>query len=233
MSRACGTRYRPPELIVDLEAENALLRQALALSEGDGVRRELVTQELNHRIGNLLSVVQAIARQTFKGAGQTSIDDFSTRMFALAAAQRHLIDSDTHDAKLADVVSDAIVAHCAEGDRCRMSGPALTLSGRRAHALTLALHELATNAAKYGALTVERGWVEVRWMVEDGHLTLLWREHNGPTVKAPKRSGFGSVLITRNLGAAFEGVVDLAFDPTGITCRLTAPAQPLATSSAS
>jgi two-component sensor histidine kinase len=224
LARARDVRYRPPELVVDLEADNAMLRQALALSEGEGARRELVTQELTHRIGNLLAVVQAIATQTFKTASPASRQTFATRMFALAAAQRHLIDSETHDAPLASVVSEAIVAHCAEGDRCRMSGPPLTLNGRRAHALTLALHELATNAAKYGALSVDHGWIDVSWTVENDQLTFLWREHGGPAVSVPSRHGFGSLLITRNLGMAFSGVVDLGFAPSGVVCRLTAPA---------
>jgi two-component sensor histidine kinase len=100
----------------------------------------------------------------------------------------------------------------------------MRLEGRRAHALTLALHELATNAAKYGALSVERGSVEIEWRTEEGQLDFVWRERDGPACPLPERTGFGSFLITRNLGIAFGGAVDLDFDTAGLICRLRAPA---------
>jgi len=210
------------DALIELAAENAGLRAALALAESAGVRRELITQELKHRIGNLLAVVQAIARKTFQGADAANVDDFTARMEALAAAQTLLIDSETRAAMLLEVVRSALAAHCAEGDRCQISGPDLPLDGRRAHALTLALHELATNAAKYGALSVEGGLVEVRWTHDEGRLNFLWCEHNGPTVTAPTRRGFGSQLITSNLMMAFSGAVELDFKESGLECRLLA-----------
>ena len=212
------------ETLIALEADNALLRAALARSESAGVRRELVTQELKHRIGNVLAVVQAVARQTFREADAASVDDFSARMLALGAAQKVLIDSETRAAMIANVVSDALAPHCIDGQRATISGPELALGGRRAHALTLALHELATNAAKYGALSVEDGWIEVVWTTIDGAFDLLWREHGGPLVAVPTRRGFGSRLITRNLAIAFGGEVELDFKPAGVECRLRAPA---------
>ncbi len=106
-----------PELPMDLEEENALLRAALARSEGAGVRRDLITQELKHRIGNLLSVVQAVARQTFKDADAAKVDDFSARLLALGAAQKLLIDSETRSAKIAEVVAMALAPHCIDGER--------------------------------------------------------------------------------------------------------------------
>ncbi len=221
-----GKRYHPPELLVDLEADNALLRTALARSEGDSVRRDLVTQELRHRIGNLLTVVQAVARHTFKDADPLSIEDFSARLHALAAAQKLLIDSETRPAIMADVVREALSPHCSDGDRAAISGPPIALDGRRAHALTLALHELATNAAKYGALSLDGGWIELTWTGANGQLELVWREHEGPAVAAPARQGFGSMLITRSLGAAFGGKVDLDFRKDGVVCRLISPMPP-------
>lgn len=216
------------EILIDLEADNVLLRAALARSEGAGVRRDLIARELTHRIGNLLAVVQAIARQTFSSADPVSRDDFGARIHALAAAQKLLIDSEARAANLAAVVRDALEPHCVDGQRCTITGPELALGGRRAHAITLALHELATNAAKYGALSVEHGWVDVSWTVQDERLDFLWREREGPAVMAPERRGFGSLLITRNLGLAFGGVVDLAFETAGVECRLSAPAHPAA-----
>ncbi len=215
-------RHLPAELAIDLEADNALLRTALAKSEGAGARRELVTQELKHRIGNLLAVVQAIARQTFNSADAVSLENFNARLHALAEAQKLLIDSETRPAFLAEVVTAALAPHCVDGDRARISGPKFTLNGRRAHALTLALHELATNATKYGALSTAGGWIEIIWSIEDGRLDFLWREHGGPPIVAPARHGFGSLLITRNLRVAFAGEVDLKFNESGLTCRLTA-----------
>lgn len=209
--------------LIDVAADNIQLRAALARSIGAGVRCDVVTEELKHRIGNLLAVVGAMARQTFKGADAASVEDFSARLFALAAAQAVLIDSETNAAKIADVVAAALAPHCVDGDRCTISGPAdFPLDGRRAHALTLALHELATNAAKYGALSVEKGWVEVVWTTEAGALAFQWREHGGPPVAAPTRTGFGSKLITKNLGVAFGGEVDLEFKETGVECLLRA-----------
>lgn len=211
-----------PELPMDLEEENALLRAALARSEGAGVRRDLITQELKHRIGNLLSVVQAVARQTFKDADAAKVDDFSARLLALGAAQKLLIESETRSAKIAEVVAMALAPHCIDGERATISGPETALDGRRAHALTLALHELGTNAAKYGALSVNGGWIEIVWTITEGELDFLWREHGAPVAVAPTRRGFGTLLITRNLGIAFAGTVDLSFNPSGVECRLQA-----------
>ena len=200
-----------------------LLRAALAKSEGAGERRDLATRELTHRIGNLLAVVQAIARHTFRDADPASLEDFSARLHAFGAAQKLLIDTETQAAMMATVVGNALAAHCGDDDRATILGPDIPLDGRRAHALTLALHELATNAAKYGALSVDGGWVEVVWTRAAGQLDFLWREHGGPPVKAPTRSSFGSLLITRNLGVAFSGESVLAFNEAGVECRLAAP----------
>ncbi len=214
----------PPEIAVDLEAENTLLRAALAKSEGAGVRRELVSRELQHRISNLLAVVMAIARQSFKPADAASLEAFSLRLLALSTAQKLLIDSETRAASMAEVVAESLAPHGLEDDRVAISGPEVALDGRRAHALTLALHELATNAIKYGALSVESGWVEIVWSNEDGRFEMIWQEHEGPPVAQPTRKGFGSILVSRNLGVAFGGEVTLDFQPSGFTCRLSAPA---------
>jgi len=168
--------------------------------------------------------VQAVARHTFKHADAASVEDFNARLLALAAAQKLLIDSETRAASMIDVVTGTLAPHCSDGDRAKISGPEVALDGRRAHALTLALHELATNAAKYGALSTETGWIEVTWTLRDGALSFLWREHEGPPVVAPERRGFGSMLISRNLGLAFGVKVELDFNVDGLTCRLVAPA---------
>lgn len=217
-----GTRYPPPELAIDLEADNVFLRAALAQSVGAGVQRELVSEELKHRIGNLLAVVQAVARHTFKESDPARLDSFIARLLALGTAQKLLIETETRPAMMADVVRDAVAPHCSEGDRATISGPEVALDGRRAHALTLALHELATNAAKYGALSNDGGGIIVTWIYDAGMLDFTWRERDGPAVVAPIRKGFGSMLITRNLGVAFAGKVDVDYLEAGLECRLRA-----------
>jgi len=223
--RQNGIRHLPPELAIDLEADNVMLRAALASSASADLRRDLITRELKHRIGNLLAVVQAVARHTFRNADVASVEDFNARLLALAAAQSLLIESETRPAMMAEVVSSTLAPHCSDGDRAKISGPDVALDGRRAHALTLALHELATNAAKYGALSTDSGWIEISWTQDTGALSFLWREHGGPAVITPERRGFGSMLISRNLGLAFGGKVDLDFNVDGLTCRLVTPAK--------
>lgn len=214
---------RETEHLIDLIAENAGLRGALAAAESASVQRELVSQELKHRIGNLIAVVQAVARKTFRDVDAARLLDFHARLNALAAAQAILIDAETQPAMLLDVARLALAPHISDSERLAISGPDVRLSGRHAHALTLALHELATNAAKYGALSVEGGAVEISWTSTNGELNFLWRERRGPAVQAPARNGFGSSLITINLSSAFSGIVDLRFEPDGAECQLRAP----------
>jgi two-component sensor histidine kinase len=217
------TAQLEPEQLIDLVAENAGLRAALAVAEGASLRRELVSQELKHRIGNLIAVVQAIARKSFRDAEEVRVTDFNSRLSALAAAQTLLIDAETQPTTLLDVTRLALAPHISNSERLAIYGPYVALSGRCAHALTLALHELSTNAAKYGALSVEGGAVEISWTVADNELNFLWRERRGPAVQAPTRNGFGSSLIKVNLSSAFSGVVDLRFEQSGAECQLRAP----------
>ena len=220
-SKPPETAQLEPAHLIDLVAENAGLRAALAAAEGTSIRRELVSKELKHRIGNLIAVVKAIARKTFRDADEACVTDFNSRLSALAAAQTVLIDAETEPAMLLDVARLALAAHIS--DRLAISGPDIALNGRHAHALTLALHELATNAAKYGALSVEGGVVEISWTNTNDELNFLWRERGGPAVSAPTREGFGSSLITFNLSSAFSGVVELRFEQSGAECQLRAP----------
>jgi len=168
-----------------------------------------------------------MARQTSRHADPVRLAEVGAHMNALRMAQAILIQSEARVATMADVVASALAPHGADGaigDCIRLSGPEIALEGRRAHALPLALHELATNAAKYGALSVERGSVEIDRLSAGGYLDLVWREHDDPVCAPPERSGFGSFLITRNLGASFGGVVELDFSAAGLICRPRAPA---------
>jgi len=217
--------YPPSELLVDLEADNVLLRAALTEAEDASARHDLVALELKHRLGNLLAVVNAMVRQTFAESSPQKLDDFSARIRALAAAQKLLVDSETRGAMMAEVVKDALAPHHPVGDRMAFSGPDFPLDGRRGHALTLALHELATNAAKYGALSAGDGHVEVVWTIASDRFEFCWREIGGPRVLAPTRRGFGTFLIARNLGVVFAGEVALSFNESGVECRLSAALQ--------
>jgi len=160
-SRSNGRPYLPPELAIDLEADNALLRAALAQSVGAGVERELVSAELEHRIGNLLSR-SVSSRHTFKEADPAEPRHFQHRLHALAAARKLLIETETRPATMADVMRDAVAPSLARraADRAVISGPDVALDGRRATRPDAgAAHELATNAAKYGALSNDGGGV--------------------------------------------------------------------------
>ncbi len=208
------------ERVFELEAQNALLKLELAQAETTGQERDLIAKELMHRISNLLAVVQAIGRNTFRDADPALMADFAGRLGSLAAAQK-LLHGEASSKGLGRIIADALAPHGFD-DRCRISGPIVHLSGRRAHALTLALHELATNAAKYGALSVDEGWIEVTWTADGAVLDLVWREHGGPRVAAPTRRGFGTLLMTRNLEVAFAGTAQVDFKPAGVVFRLRA-----------
>lgn len=206
--------------VSELEAENALLKLELAQAEHSGQQQDLIAKELIHRISNLLAVVQAVARNTFREADPALMADFSGRLGSLATAQK-LLHGDASSKGLFRIISEALAPHGFD-DKCTISGPDIRLSGRRAHALTLAVHELATNAAKYGALSVDGGRIDVSWTDTADELNLVWREHGGPPVVAPTRKGFGTLLVTRNLEVAFSGKAEIAFDPEGVVFRLRA-----------
>jgi PAS domain S-box-containing protein len=188
------------------------------------LQQELLTGELSHRVKNILTIVHAIAIQTFRGGDPTLMSAFVARLAALADAQTLLIQTAWQSASLADVVRKAMEPHCPEG-RCTITGPEFVLSSKRALALALAIHELATNAVKYGALSNALGHVEVEWGLGASALHLCWREVGGPPVGSAGPTGFGTRIVTRNLAAEFKGVVDLQLSPPGLVLTLTAPLQ--------
>jgi two-component sensor histidine kinase len=186
--------------------------------------QRLLINELNHRVKNSLATVQAIAFQTLKG--DTPLAEarshFEARLIALSRAHNLLTEQNWEGAALERVVRDS-VEHFAGDCRFRISGPSFRLAPRSALALALALHELGTNAAKYGALSVQRGGlVDIAWHVADGKLRLDWKESGGPPVAAPARRGFGSRLIEQGLGADLGGVARIAFEPDGLRCTIEA-----------
>ncbi|MBV1700794.1 MAG: PAS domain-containing protein [Hyphomicrobiales bacterium] len=189
-------------------------------------------RELTHRSKNLLAVIQAMARQT--GGDSTSLDEFqarfSARLQGLAASHDLLVNEDWQGADIADIVRSQ-VGHFTDqiGDRFHLSGPSVQLKPEAAQNVGLALHELSTNAAKYGALANATGKVDVSWRVEgtplvDRRLVMVWHEMGGPLVTPPTRRGFGSIVTERIVARALEGKVTMAFDPDGVTWTLEIPA---------
>src|SRR5262252_8568741 len=183
-------------------------------------------REVNHRAKNMLSLVQAIARQTAAREPEDFIGCFTERIQALAANQDLLIRNEWQGVDMEDLVR-AQLAHFADlvGSRIGVHGPKLHLNAAAAQAIGLALHELATNAGKYGALSVDAGHVDVGWQFDDGGIfTMGWTERDGPPVSPPRRRGFGSTVITWMAKRSVDGEVELDYAPSGLVWHLTCPA---------
>ncbi len=183
--------------------------------------QSLLMREINHRTKNMLSVVLSIARQTAASDTAEFIKHFSARIQALSANQDLLIKSDWRGVDLEDLVR-AQLAHFVDliGTRIAVDGPQVRLAAAAAQSIGIALHELATNAGKYGALSGERGRVEIDWRLNGDEFTIGWAECEGPSVEAPKRHGFGSTVISMVAKASVDGDVELDYAPSGLIWRL-------------
>ena len=198
--------------------------------EGEAHLR-LLLRELTHRSKNLLAVIQAMARQTARHTGsvETFLTQFGARLQALAASHDLLIRESWYGASLGELVRSQLGVYL-DGQAAQVSieGPAIAIKPEAAQNLGLALHELAVNAAKYGALSVPVGRVVITWNrlenVDGSAVELDWREKLGPKVKARRRKGFGSMVIERNLARALDATVELEFDPDGLHCHIVIPA---------
>ena len=194
-------------------------------------QKEMLAEELQHRIRNILAMVVAVARQTLKPPAtlEASAAAFVARMIALANAQIILTQDSWEASDIASIVGGALKPHQDHGlaGRFRIHGPVVQLTAARSLSLVLALHELATNAAKYGALATPDGIVHLTWRIDgegsDGMLRLEWHETGGPVVLPPTRRGFGSRLVEDVLAAEFGGTVEIAYEPAGVRCVLAAP----------
>lgn len=190
--------------------------------------RELLIQELNHRVKNTLASVQALAAQTFRGSGmQDAVATFEARLLAMSRAHDVLTRQSWQGAGIREVVGNAVATWAGKtGERAKFDGPELRLRPAVALALAMALHELATNAVKYGALSNKRGKVSIEWTVTrepQAGFRLRWLEQGGPPAHAPARRGFGSRLIEYGLARDLGGTVDLSFKPAGVECTIEAP----------
>ena len=191
--------------------------------------RETLLAELDHRVKNVLAAVQSLATQSARRTTSTEgfLSAFAGRLKAMASAHELLTATRWRGASLAHIAA-AELGGMAPG-QARWEGPDLILTPRAANAISLALHELATNAVKYGALSVETGRVEVIWESSpDGGFSLRWEESGGPTVKPPERRGFGSTLLDRVTGRELGGEGRVDYHPNGVTALLKADPRAIA-----
>jgi len=189
-------------------------------------QRVLLLNELNHRIKNTLATVQSIAEQTLRAA---QVDprvrrDLTDRLMAMSDAHNVLVNESWAGADLGTIVRQAVAHHDHPAhSRFRIDGPLVWLSPQQAVAMALALHELATNALKYGALSTQDGQVELTWNLAHTQLgarqvNMLWRERGGPSVSPPRHAGFGSRLIARTFSQENGGQARIDYLPQGVQC---------------
>ncbi|HEY1940663.1 MAG TPA: PAS domain S-box protein [Roseiarcus sp.] len=191
-------------------------------------RRQLLVNELNHRVKNTLATVQSIASQAFRNEGHdTNFSQFERRLVALSTAHDVLTRENWEGADLKELVTRTLSPLCPQAERVDASGPWIRVRPKLALSLSMALHELATNAAKYGSLSNQQGRIKIEWRMfeteSEGRFGLRWEEMGGPPVEAPKRKGFGSRLLERALSSELDATVRLAFPPTGVVYEIEAP----------
>lgn len=193
-------------------------------------QQAVLNRELSHRMKNMLAMVQAIATQTLRTAPnlETARDVLADRLIAMSKAHDLLLAGTRESASIEAIIRGALALHDDAGsDRLRHEGPYVQVGSKAALSLALMMHELGTNAAKYGALSCPTGSVTVAWSVDESGaeamLSLCWTERGGPAVAAPTHRGFGSRLIERGLAGAVGGTVRTTYAETGVVCELTAP----------
>nr|WP_271069089.1 HWE histidine kinase domain-containing protein [Caulobacter sp. NIBR1757] len=185
--------------------------------------RELLTREVDHRSRNALAVVQAIVRLTEGPDLETYKEAVFGRVNALARAQGALADRRWEGAPLQELVDEAMTA-LATPERYSLQGPTVRLSPEQTQPVSMLIHELATNASKYGGLSTAAGRVAIAWTLgEDGAIDLSWRESGGPPVSPPSRPGFGSRLMTQ-LARQMAATLSQAWEPSGLVVTLAIPA---------
>jgi two-component sensor histidine kinase len=188
-------------------------------------KEHLLMREINHRAKNMLSVVDAIAHQTAARSPKDFVERFSDRIQALSANQDLLVRNEWKGVGIEDLVR-AQLGHFADliGSRITMRGPKLCLNPASTQAIGLALHELATNAGKYGAFSTGSGHVDITWEIDGETLTMSWSERDGPPVSAPTRRGFGTIVMAAMAERGVGGKVDVDYAPLGLAWHLTCPA---------
>jgi PAS domain S-box-containing protein len=229
-SRFWASGYMMPLLDKDGQAEGFLnvLRDNTAI-RAEEERRALLLAEMGHRMKNVLAIVQAVSTETLRNAGvpRPVQETLEKRLAALARSHELLTQGGWESASLVEVVRRALAPYGAS-DRVEAEGPPARLAADGVEMLNLAFHELATNAAKHGALSVPEGRVRVFWALRrTGRGTRLveieWREQGGPPVTPPRHRGFGSRLLEHGLAQKLGGTVKLDFQPDGLRCHICLP----------
>jgi PAS domain S-box-containing protein len=228
-------RHQDVEVVANLYDENG--RRVIQCNIRDITERKrseehvkLLMAEVNHRAKNLLAVVQAVAYQTARhGDPATFVARLADRIAGLAAGQDLLVRNQWQGVDLSDLV-EAQLAHFKDliGTRVLLDGLPVRLTAEAAQGIGMALHELATNSAKYGALSNGTGLVNIVWHVTadtQPEFSMSWLEHGGPAVAVPTRKGFGQIVIGRMAEAAVQGVAEIAFKERGVSWNLSAPVQ--------
>jgi two-component sensor histidine kinase len=195
------------------------LRMATTIARGE-MLHDLLIEELNHRVKNTLAILQAIAVQTFRGATRAEREKFEGRLGALAEAHNLLSREKWQGSELSEVISRVLQPYVLNNpERVKMFGPKVPLTPRLAVVLSMIVHEIATNAAKYGALSNDGGTVALDWEILDElpqKLRMIWTEAGGPPVVAPVQRGFGSRLIERSARDQLGGEATVDFLPRGV-----------------
>jgi PAS domain S-box-containing protein len=217
------------ETLWRLHRSDAVVEQNTDITDRVELERqgELTNLELTHRINNMLTVVQAVARTSFRTADPEAMRDFGRRLRALSEANRVLTQGHWERPFLRKIILEVAQAMEVE-DRVSLKGPDSELRPSAAFAYTLAFHELCTNALKHGSLSGPIGRIEVEWSIFDDapeRIHVIWREVGGPPVTAPERQGFGSRLISTLVSAELGTPVDMRFEPTGLVCEFDGPLQ--------
>jgi len=243
LARAIRSATRVAEQIshdLPVESEKTQLREAnemIAVFEhssrelrerGDHI--EFTMRELLHRTKNLLAIIQAMARQTARTSpGPADFEAaFTGRLQSLSHCHDLLVQHNWHGARIQDVIARQLAPFVEENsDAVRLSGPNIVLEPKAAEQFSLAFHELGTNAAKHGSLTIPAGHVEISWRIdreaEEQHFCLNWTETGGPEVQSPSRHGFGRTVIERVTPSSLNGNATLTFAPEGVSWILRAP----------
>ncbi|MFT3974205.1 MAG: GAF domain-containing protein [Amaricoccus sp.] len=211
-------------------AVEIVLRHNEVMAEERGkaeFRQRMLNEELNHRVKNILAVIKSLVAGP--AAPGRSIEDYvaslSGRIQALAYAHDQVVRGDG-GGTLADLLAAELGPYRGQGAVVTIDGPPVWLDARAFSVMALMLHELATNAAKYGALSVPGGGVEIGWtMTDTGAVEINWRERGGPPVRAPSRAGFGSALIRRSIPFDLGGESDVDYRPEGLAARFVLPAR--------
>ena len=210
--------------IAEIGAVSKVLAQASRERREAEEQNRFLMREMTHRAKNQYALIAAIARRAAKESADTKqfLDTLSEALSSLARSADLLAGSGWESAMLADLVDSQLKAFGAGGEQIELDGPAIRLNSTAAQTIGLALHELATNAAKYGSLSVVDGTVKISWSIAE-KFELIWREIGGPTVVEPKHAGFGTLITQKMTSRGLGGAVEMNYAPAGVVWKLVAP----------